>query len=62
MSDQLPERRDTTVLKMLQDIQKEQLQQSKDLAINTTKTDSILDQVRTLNGKVIAHETRLQSI
>jgi hypothetical protein len=61
MSD-LPERRDQTVLNLLNEIRKEQTDQGKELAANTVETRGLKEEVRTLNGKVVGHETRLQSI
>lgn len=55
MSDQSSERRDTTVLNHLIDIKS-------GLAENTAETKALTDQVRTLNGKVAGHESRLQSL
>lgn len=54
------ERRDNSVLQALSDIRVELISIGKDLAVNTTKTGYIEDHLKTLNGKVAAHESRLQ--
>lgn len=51
----LVERRDQTVLNHLIDIKT-------GLAENTAETRALTDQVKTLNGKVAGHESRLQSL
>ena len=48
-----PDRRDNTLLNHVIDIKTE-------LAKNTAETSRVGDELRTLNGKVAGHETRLQ--
>lgn len=56
------ERRDTTVLNLLNEIKNEQLAQGKELATNTAETRGLKEEITKLNGKVVGHETRLQSL
>lgn len=56
------ERRDTTVLQALTDINNKLAKQGEDLAVNTTETRNIRDRLDKLNGSVSNHDSRLNGI
>jgi hypothetical protein len=59
----MPEEHDQqALLVMLSNVQRDTGQIKNDLAVNTTKTGYIEDHLRTLNGKVVKQEERLQAV
>jgi hypothetical protein len=55
------ERRDNTILQAVLETNRLIAEQGKELASNTTETRLLKESVQTLNGKVVGHETRLQT-
>lgn len=53
---------DQSVIALLTNITRDTGQIKTDLAVNTTKTGYIEEHLRTLNGKVIKQEERLQAV
>lgn len=58
----MPDNQDNAVINLLTSITRDTGQIKTDLAVNTTRTGGIEEHLRTLNGKVVKQEERLQKV